>query len=340
VQPAIVGAAGYVGFELTRLLLRHPRVKPPLLFTRDAGEARPYAEVFPHLGTQDGLMLEPFAWDKLAARGVDVVLLATPHEVSHELVPEGVERGWRVIDLSGAWRLRKPEHRQVYGLEDNPVQAALRERCCYGLPEIHRETLRHAALVANPGCYATAAILALAPLVQAGVVDPARDIICDAKSGVSGAGKQPTSTTHFVEVANNFRAYSPFTHRHTGEILEQLQLPTDQFVFTPHLLPVPRGIFASVYVPLKQALDPGAVAQLVRDYYRGSPWVRLLNNGRLPELQFVLHSNFCDLGFVVDATRRRLLAVACLDNLVKGAAGQAVQNLNVMHGWPETEGLT
>ncbi len=339
VQPAIVGAAGYAGFELTRLLLRHPRVKPPLLFTRESQASSDYAQLFPHLEGWEELALEPFAWGKLSTGGVDVVFLATPPEVSHGLAPEAIERGCRVIDLSGAWRLRRPEHRQVYGLKDNPAQSGLRNRCCYGLPELHRPALLQAELVANPGCYATAAILALAPLVQAGVVDPGRDIICDAKSGVSGAGKEPTPTTHFVEVANNFRAYNPFTHRHTGEILEQLKLRAQQFVFTPHLLPIPRGIFASVYVPLARSLDNAELLEMVRDYYRDSPWIRLQRNGRLPELQFILHTNFCDLGFVIDAARARLLAIACLDNLLKGAAGQAVQNLNLMYGWPETEGL-
>ncbi|MBI4462642.1 MAG: N-acetyl-gamma-glutamyl-phosphate reductase, partial [Acidobacteria bacterium] len=216
---------------------------------------------------------------------------------------------------------------------------ALRRRAVYGLPELHRKALPEAELVANPGCYATAAILALAPLIRAGLVDPTRDIICDAKSGVSGAGKQPTATTHFVEVADNFRAYNPFTHRHTNEITEQLGLRAEQFVFTPHLLPVPRGIFASVYVPLARALDADKVKQVVGDFYHQAAWVRVLSNGRLPELQFVLHTNFCDLGFVVDAGRRRLLVVSCLDNLLKGAAGQAVQNLNLLYGWPECEGL-
>ena len=339
IQAAIVGAAGYVGFELTKLLLRHPRLQPPLLFTRDSGEVTAYADLFPHLRMQMDFRLEPFDWQKLEAAGVEILFLSTPYEVSHELAPEAIRRGYRVIDLSGAWRLRKPAHQSVYGLTDNSAQTALRTQACYGLPELHRRALPQAQFVSNPGCYATAAILALAPLVAAGVLDAHRDIICDAKSGVSGAGKQPTPATHFVEVADNFRAYNPFTHHHTAEILEQLGLEAEQFVFTPHLLPIPRGIFASVYVPLLRPFALAEILQLARDYYARSPWIRLLLNGRLPELQFVLHTNFCDLGFVVDARRPRLLVLACIDNLLKGAAGQAVQNLNLMYGWPETEGL-
>jgi N-acetyl-gamma-glutamyl-phosphate reductase len=340
VQAAVVGATGYVGFELTKLLLRHPRLKRPVLFTRESREAGPYAAVFPHLEARSDLRLEPFSWETLEACSVEVLFLATPHELSHELAPEAVARGLRVVDLSGAWRLRQPDYHQVYQLPaDTPAQATLRARACYGLPELNRACLPQAQLVANPGCYATAAILALAPLVKAGVLDPERDIVCDAKSGVSGAGKQATSATHFVEVADNFRAYNPFTHRHTGEILEQLGLRRQQFAFTPHLLPVPRGIFASVYVPLARALDAQAVSEILQDFYRQAAWVRVFRNGRLPELQFVLHTNYCDLGFVVDPTRARVLVVSCIDNLLKGAAGQAVQNLNLMYGWPETEGL-
>ena len=198
---------------------------------------------------------------------------------------------------------------------------------------------RSADLVANPGCYATSVILALAPLLLAGIVDKDRGIISDSKSGVSGAGKEPTARTHFVSVADNFSAYSVFGHRHTGEILEQLSLDSTQLIFTPHLLPIPRGILSTVYVYLKSETTAGEIEKCYQDFYEGKKWVRVFPASTLPEIQFSVHSNYCDLGFCLDHDGRRLVIVSCLDNLLKGAAGQAVQNMNLMYGWDETEGL-
>jgi len=209
----------------------------------------------------------------------------------------------------------------------------------YGIPELNRTRLKDATLVANAGCYATSIILALAPLVRAGLLDLNHGIICDSKSGVSGAGKQPTEKTHFVEVAENLSAYAVFNHRHTGEIMEQLGLTNDQLVFTPHLLPIPRGILSTIYARLNAPAQPADVEQCMRNFYSGSPWVRIFPAGKLPQIQYSLHSNYCDVGFVLAPDRRRLVIVSCLDNLIKGAAGQAVQNMNVMHGWNEEEGL-
>jgi len=163
--------------------------------------------------------------------------------------------------------------------------------------------------------------------------------VCDAKSGVSGAGKKPTEKTHFVETAENFRAYAAFTHRHTGEILEQLGLSDDQLVFTPHLLPIPRGILSTIYVRLQNPAQPGGIETCMRNFYAGSPWVRIFSHGKLPQIQYSLHTNYCDIGFTLAPDRRRMVIVSCLDNLLKGAAGQAVQNMNVMFGWNEEEGL-
>jgi N-acetyl-gamma-glutamyl-phosphate reductase len=193
--------------------------------------------------------------------------------------------------------------------------------------------------VANPGCYATSIILALAPLVCASMVDLEHGVICDSKSGVSGAGKQPTQRTHFVEVAENLSAYAIFGHRHTGEVLEQLNLGPGQLVFTPHLLPIPRGILSTIYVRLKQASTAAAVESCLRSFYSNKPWVRVFASPKLPEIQFSLRTNFCDIGAALDSDGKRLILISCLDNLVKGAAGQAVQNMNVMFGWDEREGL-
>jgi N-acetyl-gamma-glutamyl-phosphate reductase len=193
--------------------------------------------------------------------------------------------------------------------------------------------------VANPGCYATSVILALAPLLKAGVVDRERGVISDSKSGVSGAGKEPNSRTHFVSVADNFSAYAVFGHRHVGEMLEQLHLNACELIFTPHLLPIPRGILSTIYVHLNREMKPAEVESCFRDFYGGSCWVRVFATPKLPQIQFSLHTNYCDLGFCLAEDGRRLVLVSCVDNLLKGAAGQAVQNMNLMYGWKEEEGL-
>ena len=343
VQPAVVGATGYAGFELARLLLRHPRVASPLLFTREAesGESVRLDELYPHISGNGGFPLEPFSWETIAAKGVNVLFLATPHEVSREWVPEAVRQGVHVIDLSGAWRLACSASRAIYQFHDQDPELAdrLTAQAVYGIPELHRSRLKKASLVANAGCYATSIILALSPLVRAGLVDLAHGVICDSKSGVSGAGKQPTEKTHFVEVAENLSAYSVFNHRHTGEILEQLGMTPEQLVFTPHLLPIPRGILSTIYLRLNLPTAPEEVEHCLRSFYEHSPWVRVFPHGKLPQIQYSLHTNYCDIGFTMAPDRKRVVMISCLDNLMKGAAGQAVQNLNVMFGWNEEEGL-
>jgi len=343
IQPAVVGATGYAGFELARILARHPQAKKPVLFTRngEAGTTGKLDELYPHISGNGGYPLQPFNWETLQAQGVDVLFLATPHEVSREWAPEAIKRGVHVIDLSGAWRLEKPEHRAIYEFKDDNPELAdkLTTQAVYGIPELHRDKLKEAALVANAGCYATSIILALAPLVRAGLIDLDHGIVCDSKSGVSGAGKQPTQKTHFVEVAENLSAYSVFNHRHTGEILEQLGIGAEQLIFTPHLLPIPRGILSTIYVRLASAMPPQQIEDCMRSFYAGSPWVRIFPAGKLPQIQYSLHTNYCDVGFTLASDGIRLVIVSCLDNLMKGAAGQAVQNMNVMFGWNEEEGL-
>ncbi len=270
-----------------------------------------------------------------------MLFLATPHEVSREMVPDAIDHGMRVIDLSGAWRLKVAANRKVYAFsdEESETAASLMQKAVYGLPELRRAEIQQAVLLANPGCYATSVILALAPLVCAGMIDRDHDVICDSKSGVSGAGKQPTAKTHFVEVADNFSAYSVFQHRHTGEILEQLGFASGQLVFTPHLLPIPRGILSTIYLRLAKPISPQQVEEVFRSFYAGKPWVRVFAQPQLPQIQFSLRTNFCDLGFCLAPDGKRLIIISCLDNLIKGAAGQAVQNMNLMYGWIEEEGL-
>jgi len=342
-KTAVLGATGYSGLELTRILLRHPRVEKPALLRRqsDTDVSPNLAEIFPALSGNGSYPLQPLSWQALKQQGVELLFLATPHEASRALVPEAIAQGLRVIDLSGAWRLKREQHRAVYGFEDADSVAAadLTELAIYGLPELHRDQIPGAALVANPGCYATSVILALAPLLAAGIVDRERGIISDSKSGVSGAGKEPNSRTHFVSVADNLSAYSVFGHRHVGEMLEQLQLNTCELIFTPHLLPIPRGILSTIYVHLNREMNAGEVESCFRDFYAGRHWVRVFATPKLPQIQFSLHTNYCDLGFCLTNDGRRLVLVSCVDNLLKGAAGQAVQNMNLMYGWKEEEGL-
>jgi N-acetyl-gamma-glutamyl-phosphate reductase len=341
-QPAVIGATGYSGFELTRLLLHHPRAKKPVLLSRESSGANgDLAETYPHLSGNGfgSLAIEPLAWDKL--RGVDVVFLCTPHEFSREWVPDALARGIRVVDLSGAWRLKDDANRAVYGFHDTHPETAsvIDHDAVYGVPELHARELPDAQVVANAGCYATSVILALAPWLRAALIDVEHGIICDAKSGVSGAGKSPTAKTHFVEVADNLSAYSVFGHRHTGEILEQLGLDASQLQFTPHLLPIPRGILSTIYVRVRDGLTAAQLEQALRAFYEGKPFVRVFGESKLPQIKFSLHTNYCDIGFAFDAKTRRAVMVSCLDNLLKGAAGQAVQNMNGMFGFDGWEGL-
>jgi N-acetyl-gamma-glutamyl-phosphate reductase len=346
-KTAVLGATGYSGLELTRILLRHPRLQKPVLLRRSAHNgsaaeaATDLAEMFPVLSGNGGYPLQSLSWPAVKQQGVELLFLATPHEASRALVPEALAQGLRVIDLSGAWRLKQEQHRAIYNFQDSDAVTAaeLTEKAVYGLPELNGDRVAIAALVANPGCYATSVILALAPLLKAGVVDREHGIVSDSKSGVSGAGKEPTAKTHFVSVADNLSAYSIFNHRHVGEMVEQLALGAQELIFTPHLLPIPRGILSTIYLQLNRPMTPLEVESCFRNFYLGKHWVRVFQTPKLPQVQFSLQTNYCDLGFCLAEDGRRLVLISCIDNLLKGAAGQAVQNMNLMYGWPEEEGL-
>ncbi|MGH9401634.1 MAG: N-acetyl-gamma-glutamyl-phosphate reductase [Terriglobia bacterium] len=340
VRAAIAGATGYAGRELIALLARHPSVRLVHLLSSGRGGNGPApAEVsHPSLRGVTSVPIEPLSLEPLTPAEVDVVFLATPHEASHDLAPALLERGLRVIDLSAAFRLRDPgAYPEWYGFEHHASQALA--EAVYGIPELNAPAIREARLVANPGCYPTSAILALAPLLKAGVIDVGAGIICDSKSGATGAGRSLRDDLLFANVNENCRAYSVFRHRHLPEILQALDLSGESFVFAPHLLPVSRGILSTIYVRLSGAVEQGELLQILQSFYAQAPLVRVYTDGRLPEIQAVARTQFADLGLTLDSGARRAVIVSAIDNLGKGAAGQAVQNMNVMFGYPEDQGL-
>ena len=322
---AIAGATGYAGQELVRILARHPAVTLTAAMSSGAASApRP----LPALARIWEGTVVPLDVDRLAA-DADIVFLALPEAASAELAPTLLERGARVIDLSGAFRIRADAARQRW----YPATAALPAGTAYGFTERNRDAIAAARLVSNPGCYPTAALIALEPLAAAGLLDG--PVFVDAKSGISGAGKAPSERTHFSENHGSVAAYGVFSHRHTAEIEQELARTV---TFVPHLVPLDRGILETIYGSLK----PGTTAQQVADTlaaaYAEAPFVRLTGDA-LPEIKHVAHTNFCDVGWKVDEQGGRIVLVAVLDNLIKGAAGSAVQNLNLMLGIDERTGL-
>ena len=335
---AVIGVTGYTGFELATLLLRHPGIAKPTFYVRETDGAHCLSQMFPQLRGWGEAPVKPLSLEAITQGNAGMAFLATPHEVSAELAPKLLDAGLRVIDLSGAFRFASAETFSNWYKLPAPHASRLSE-AVYGLPELYADQIRSARLIANPGCYATSVILALRPLQQGGVLAPGHTIVCDCKSGASGAGKDPRRDLHFIEVEGNFRAYNLFTHRHTPEILEHTGLLESQVIFTTHLLPIPRGILSSIYVTLAKAHTPQEMETLYRTFYAGHSMVRLHPAGKLPEVQHVVKTNFCDIGFALHADGKRLVIVSCLDNLGKGAAGQAVQNLNLTLGLEERTGL-
>jgi N-acetyl-gamma-glutamyl-phosphate reductase len=305
---------------------------------RETHGAQCLAEVFPSLRGLGDAPLRPLSVDAITQSGAGTAFLATPHEVSAEIAPALLEAGLRVVDLSGAFRFRSAETFQSWYKLPAPHAGYLGD-AVYGLPELYAAEIAKARLVANPGCYATSVILALRPLADERSIAPGSSVICDCKSGASGAGKEPRRDLHFVEVDENFKAYNLFSHRHTPEILDHTGLGEDRVVFSTHLLPLARGILSTIYLTLSQPQTGEAVEALYRKFYAGRKMVRIWTAGTLPELQHVAHTNFSDIGFALDKSGRRLIVVSCLDNLGKGAAGQAVQNFNHMLGIEEQTAL-
>jgi len=322
---AVAGATGYAGQELVRLLARHPAVT---LTTAMSSGASSTPRPLPALARIWDDPVVPLDVERLVA-SADIVFLALPETASAELAPTLLERGARVIDLSGAFRIRSDADRQRW----YPATATLPAGVVYGLPERDAAAIRDARLVSCPGCYPTAALLALEPLEAAGLIEGT--VIVDAKSGISGAGKAANDRTHFSENHGSVAAYGLFSHRHNAEIEQELKRDV---TFVPHLVPLDRGILETIYVSLTRGTTEAQVSGALEDAYRDAPFVRL-TGAALPEIKHVAHTNFCDIGWKVDDSRGRLVLIAVLDNLIKGAAGQAVQNLNIVLGLDERTGL-
>lgn len=318
-RAAIVGVTGYAGQELDRILAAHPKFTIAGRFASKAAEKS---------------RAEAFSMERLRSFSPDAVVLATEHELSMNLVPELLREGYRVVDMSGAFRLKVPaQYMEWYGFEHTAPE--LLKEAAYGLPEFLSEQIRGASLVANPGCYATAAVLPLIPLYNANAVDPACTVVVDGKSGVSGAGRTPKQETHFCEVNENLSAYGVLKHRHTPEMVAQLRGATfDRFVFTPHLIPITRGILNTITLRMT---GRASAHSILAEAYARSPFVKVLPPGQLPNVHGVTRTNLCSIGVVTNGANT--VIVSAIDNLVKGAAGQAVQNLNLMFGCEPTSGL-
>jgi N-acetyl-gamma-glutamyl-phosphate reductase len=335
---AIVGASGYTGLELIRLLDRHPEVVISCV-TSEQSAGKRISDIFPSLRGRCDLMLEPLEPAAIAVKA-DLIFTALPHQAAMLVIPEFLAAGKKVIDLSADYRLHDPA---VYGAWYEPHKnPELLSEAVFGLPELRREKIRSARLVANPGCYPTSVILGLKPLLEKGLID-IRSIISDSKSGTSGAGRSAKVDSLYCEVNDSFKAYGVGgLHRHTPEIEQELSELAGQPVtitFTPHLVPMDRGILSTIYATPVQTVTTDELVALYASSYKDEPFVRPLPKGQFPATAFVRGSNFCDIGVTLDSRANRIIIVSAIDNLVKGASGQAIQNMNLICGFQETLGL-
>ena len=338
IRIAIVGSSGYTGGELYRILLLHPAAQVTTV-TSEKSAGKPITDIFPHLSGLTSLVCEPLD-PEVIARKADVAFLALPHVTAQEAGFRFHKLGLKVVDLSADYRLADPAVYETW-YEHCHQYPDLLKTAVYGLPELHRERIRTASLIANPGCYPTSAILGLDPAVRERIVD-VRTIVIDSKSGVSGAGRSPGLSYHFPEANEAFMAYKVGTHRHTPEIEQEISRLAGSPVtlsFTPHLVPMNRGILTTIYANLLSPMDTGKLHAIYQERYRNEPFVRVLPVGQFPNVRNVRGSNFCDLGVYADRRTGRAVIVTAIDNLVKWASGQAVQNMNLLMGLEETAGL-
>jgi N-acetyl-gamma-glutamyl-phosphate reductase len=335
---AIVGSSGYTGGELYRILLHHPGAVVTVV-TSEKSAGKPITDIFPHLLGLTDLVCEPLDPASIAKKA-DLAFLALPHVTAQEAAFQLYKQGVKVVDLSADYRLADAALYETW-YEHCHQYPDLLKSAVYGLPELHRERIRKASFIANPGCYPTGAILGLAPVVAKKMIDIGT-IVVDSKSGVSGAGRSPALAYHYPEANEGFMAYKVGTHRHTPEIEQELSLLAGASVvlsFTPHLVPMTRGILSTIYAKLAVPADTGTLHAVFQEFYRNEPFVRLLPLGQFPNVRNVRGSNFCDVGLYADPRTGRAVIVTAIDNLVKGASGQAVQNMNIMMGYEETAGL-
>ena len=334
IKVGIIGATGYIGCELIRILLSHPHAKITNLISH-SHSGQPLFEVYPGFSGCGLPPLEPLSVESLQC---DVVFTALPHGTSQEVIPALVNSGIKVIDMSADYRYDSAEVYEDWYKAAHPFPELL-ARSVYGLPELHKERIKTALLIGNPGCYTTCSILALAPLMKRHLIEK-DSVIIDAKSGATGAGRLVSQDMQFCEVNENFKAYKIASHRHTSEIEQELSKLFGQPVvvsFTPHLLPIGRGILATCYAKLSENAPEQELLELYKAFYKDAPFVKV---GGLPELKHVVGSNYCAIGLTADKRTGRVVVVSCIDNLIKGAAGQGIQNMNLLFSKEETAGLT
>jgi N-acetyl-gamma-glutamyl-phosphate reductase len=333
----IIGATGYTGLELLRFLTHHPEIEITVLTSQKYAGVE-IGQVFPALTNQIQIKCEELSAERVSEK-TDFLFTAVPHKTAMEIVPLFYRQGKKVVDLSADFRFKDPGvYERWY---QKHTSADLLSESVYGLPELHREKIRKAKIVGNPGCYPTGALIGLIPLVKKGLIS-LEGIVVDSKSGVSGAGRDVVLESLFCEVNEGVKAYKIFSHRHTPEIdqeLSQLSRKEIRVTFVPHLIPMDRGILSTVYVHLTKKMKTEEMLDAFHNFYRGEPFVRIYPKGKLPNTKDVRGSNFCDIGVAVSEPDDRAVVLTAIDNLVKGASGEAIQNMNIMLGYPETMGL-
>jgi len=345
---SIIGSTGYAGKELVKILMYHQEVELVHLVSFSYA-GKNIAEIFPEfLNKLDKKLINLDL--ELVAQNSDLVFTALPHTISMDVVPEFLKKGVKVVDLSADYRIKDPAvYKEWYKKEHNQISKGVLSEAVYGLPEIYSDKIKDASLVANPGCYPTSVILGIAPLLKHHFVEP-EGIIIDSKSGASGAGRKLSSGLHFSECNENFKAYKVVRHNHIPEVEQELSFiyfgadnkeltKGIKVSFTPHLLPINRGILSTCYLSLNGSKEDGEILEVYQKFYQKAPFVRIFEPPNLPEIKYVAGTNYCDIGFAIDKRVRKIKVISVIDNLLKGAAGQAVQNMNIMSGFPETCGL-
>lgn len=336
IKVGIIGATGYAGEEAIRILLNHKEVKITELSRFSADTEEPISSIFPEFSGRTDILCKKIDPEAII-KNTDLVFLGLPHKASMDIVPIFVKAGKMVIDLSADYRLAPDVYKTWYGVEHKDKKNL--PVAVYGLPELYYDAIKKAKLIANPGCYPTSIILGIAPALKVGIVKPDH-VIVDSKSGTTGAGRKADAALLFSEVDENLKAYKVNEHQHMPEvnrILSDVAGKAIKITFVPHLIPIKRGILSTIYLKLTKPLDTKAVIDVYKNFYKGKPFVRISDEGKLPQIKDVAGTNYCNIGLKV--TGDDLIIVSCIDNLGKGAAGQAVQNMNIMCGFPETEGL-